>query len=170
MCKELPTCISQKYNRRERKNIKIKKVVGNQAFFSDIKCQGLLTYLKKLFVHYDNSFIAHAQFTSLKQWGCRWSRLGAGHRDRAKKISVSVPCTTKPLRNASVAVLRWLGFKGGNSPKRHFSAAWHGFNGNISFTFQAIQKPYHYPVNLCCGVFCEFLGIFGRSSFFRRIS
>ena len=27
-------------------------------------------------------------------------------------------------------------------------------------TFQAIQKPYHHPVNLCCGVFCEFLGDF----------
>ena len=24
--------------------------------------------------------------------------------------------------------------------------------------FQAIQKPYHHIVNLCCGVFCEFLG------------
>ena len=38
--------------------------------------------------------------------------------------------------------------------------------GNISFTFQGIQKRYHHPVNLCCGVFCEFLGdffgIFGR--------
>ena len=32
--------------------------------------------------------------------------------------------------------------------------------GNISFTFQAIQKPYYYPVNLYCGVFCEFLGDF----------
>ena len=30
----------------------------------------------------------------------------------------------------------------------------------ISFTFQAIQKPHHHPVNLCCGVFCEFLGDF----------
>ena len=36
----------------------------------------------------------------------------------------------------------------------------HGFNGNFSFTFQAIQKPYHYPVKLCCGVFCKFLGGF----------
>ena len=26
--------------------------------------------------------------------------------------------------------------------------------------FQAIQNPYHRPVNLCCGVFCEFLGDF----------
>ena len=51
----------------------------------------------------------------------------------------------------------------------HFSATWHGFNGNISFTFQAIQKLYHHPLNLCCGVFYEFLGIFGRSSFSRRI-
>ena len=25
------------------------------------------------------------------------------------------------------------------------------------------------PVNLCCGVFCEFLGLFGRSSFSKRI-
>ena len=32
--------------------------------------------------------------------------------------------------------------------------------GNFSFTFQAIQKPYHYPVYLCCGVFCKFLGDF----------
>ena len=36
----------------------------------------------------------------------------------------------------------------------------HGFNGNISFTFQAIQKLYAHPVNQCCGVFCEFLGDF----------
>ena len=27
--------------------------------------------------------------------------------------------------------------------------------------FQAIQKPYHHPVNLCYGVFCKFLGDFG---------
>ena len=27
--------------------------------------------------------------------------------------------------------------------------------------FQAIQKLYHHPVNLCCGVFCEFWGDFG---------
>ena len=32
---------------------------------------------------------------------------------------------------------------------------------SISFTFQAIQKVYHHPVNLCCGVFCEFLGDLG---------
>ena len=24
--------------------------------------------------------------------------------------------------------------------------------------FQAIQKPYHHILNLCCGVFCELLG------------
>ena len=45
--------------------------------------------------------------------------------------------------------------------------------GNISFTFQAIQKPFAHPVNLCCGVFCEFLRDFwvylGRESFSRRI-
>ena len=49
----------------------------------------------------------------------------------------------------------------------------HGFNGNISFTFQAIQKPYVHPVNLCCGVLCEFWGEFlvhlGGDSFSRRI-
>ena len=33
-------------------------------------------------------------------------------------------------------------------------------NGNISFTFQAIQKLYNHTVNLCCGMFCEFLGDF----------
>ena len=46
-------------------------------------------------------------------------------------------------------------------------------NGNISFTFQAIQKLYTHPVNLCCGVFCEFLDDFwvylGGDSFSRRI-
>ena len=35
-----------------------------------------------------------------------------------------------------------------------------GFNGNISFKFQAMQKLYVHPVNLCCGVFCEFWGDF----------
>ena len=25
---------------------------------------------------------------------------------------------------------------------------------------QIIEKLYHHPVNLCCGVFCEFLGDF----------
>ena len=43
----------------------------------------------------------------------------------------------------------------------------------ISFTFQAIQKLYAHPVNLCCGVFCEFWGDFwvylGGDSFSRRI-
>ena len=48
----------------------------------------------------------------------------------------------------------------GVTPERHFSATWHGLNGNISFAFQAIQKPYHHIVNLCCGVFFEFLGDF----------
>ena len=46
--------------------------------------------------------------------------------------------------------------------------------GNISFTFQAIQKIYAHLVNLCCGVFCEFSGDFwvylGGDSFSRRIS
>ena len=26
--------------------------------------------------------------------------------------------------------------------------------------FKQSKTPYHYPVNLCCGVFCEFLGDF----------
>ena len=42
------------------------------------------------------------------------------------------------------------------------------------FTFQVIQKLYVHPVNLCCGVFCEFLGIkeivfLEGDSFSRRI-
>ena len=41
------------------------------------------------------------------------------------------------------------------------------------FTFQAIQKLYRHPVNLCCGVFCEFLGDFwvylGGDKISRRI-
>ena len=36
------------------------------------------------------------------------------------------------------------------------------FNGNISFAFQAIQKPYTHYTNQCFGVFCKFLGIFGK--------
>ena len=36
-----------------------------------------------------------------------------------------------------------------------------GIKGELHLnTFQAIQKPYHHIVNLCCGVFCEFLGDF----------
>ena len=42
------------------------------------------------------------------------------------------------------------------------------------FKFQwAPEKLYHHPVNLCCGVFCEFLGDFwvylGGDDFSRRI-
>ena len=32
----------------------------------------------------------------------------------------------------------------------------------ISFMFQAIQKPSAHLMNLCYGVFCKFLGMFGR--------
>ena len=41
------------------------------------------------------------------------------------------------------------------------------------FKFQVIQKLYAHPMNLCCEVFCEFLGEFwvylGGDSFSRRI-
>ena len=63
--------------------------------------------------------------------------------------------------------------KGGLNLNAIFSVSWHGFYGNISFTFQAIQKLYAHPVNLCCGVFCEFSSDFGvylgGDSFSRRI-
>ena len=36
--------------------------------------------------------------------------------------------------------LKKVGLKAGGTPERRFSAAKHGFNLNISFTFQAIQK------------------------------
>ena len=59
------------------------------------------------------------------------------------------------------------------TPQRMETLTLRAFNGNISFTFQAIQKLYAHPVNLCCGVFCEFWGDFwvylGGDSFSRRI-
>ena len=48
-----------------------------------------------------------------------------------------------------------------------------GLMETISFSFQEIKKLSTYPVNLCCWVFCEFLGEFwvclGGDSFSRRI-
>ena len=55
----------------------------------------------------------------------------------------------------------------------HFFATERGFNENISFTFQAIQKPSAHLTKLCCGVFCKFLGDFwiclGGNGFSQRI-
>ena len=46
-------------------------------------------------------------------------------------------------------------------------------NENISFTFQAIQKPSAYLINLCYGVFRKIFGHFcvclGENSFSQRI-
>ena len=44
--------------------------------------------------------------------------------------------------------------------KSRFHAAKNRFNGNISFAFQAIQKPYAQNTNQCLGCFVNFLAIF----------
>ena len=41
-----------------------------------------------------------------------------------------------------------------------------GFNGNISFTFQAIQKRLPHPMNLCYEVFCKILSDFWEKTVF----
>ena len=43
-----------------------------------------------------------------------------------------------------------------------------GFNGNISFTFQAIQKRLAHPMNLCYEVFCKFLSYLREKTVFLK--
>ena len=43
-------------------------------------------------------------------------------------------------------------------PEGRFSAAKLRFNANISFAFQAIEKLFSHPVNLCVAVICKCLG------------
>ena len=54
----------------------------------------------------------------------------------------------------------------GRVPECLFPHTKYGFNGNISFTFQAIQKLSAHNMNLCNRVFCkflsDFLSMFGR--------
>ena len=58
-------------------------------------------------------------------------------------------------------------------PECHFLATSHGFNENISFMFQAIQKLSSYLTSLCYGVFCKYFGdfwvFFGEKSFSQRM-
>ena len=61
-----------------------------------------------------------------------------------------------------------------DSTWKPFSVAWLGFNANISFAFQGIEKLFIHLTNLCFAEFCKFLGDFwgylGGDSFSQLIS